>query len=302
MYVMKNTYVGYISKNGIRFHHSRSVFDAEYEKETLALEAHHMCEIFLLLSGSVQYIIEGKSYQISPMEMLIVAPGELHTLQMDTSQPYERMVLHFAPDLLPSLNDLDLFRPFHNAKTFTRIIPRRHVEKYDLFARMNLFKKICTEKGKYVDLNLVSAIIKITKTLNDMLDDIAKENDFKDDVSLTNTTISSLCIQYIHQHVTEHLSAENVAKALNISASHLQHTFKKEMGVNLRYYVLRQKMYLAQRMLAQGEAAQSVAAALGYECYSTFYHNYVKCFHRTPIDLKNINRSFFGKEIDNTDT
>ena len=90
--------------------------------------------------------------------------------------------------------------------------------------------------------------------------------------------ISYLCIEYINQP----LSLDSLEKVLNISASHIRQTFKKEVGLTLHKYILVQKMQYANRLLSQGIPPVSVAEQLGYEYYSTFYENYVSYFHQSP--------------------
>ena len=58
-------------------------------------------------------------------------------------------------------------------------------------------------------------------------------------------------------------------------------------------------MQLAYHLLQQGKPPVEVATELGYDYYSTFYHNYIKRFHVPPKSLSSIEyQKFFGKEID----
>ena len=101
----------YLSKNGIRFHHSVSTHES-VKKDVLRPESHQLCEIILLLSGSVKYKVEGQYCKLSPLDAIVIQPSQLHSREIDPSVPYERMMLHFAPDLLPSLADLSLTENF----------------------------------------------------------------------------------------------------------------------------------------------------------------------------------------------
>ena len=129
----------YRSKSGLDFHHTLTHYKTP-EEAVQRVEAHHTCEVFLLLNGSVQYVIEGQVYDVSPMDMVIIKQGEMHAMTMDATQPYERMVLHFPPDLFPALSDLDAFAPFNAAKSFAHIIPKIFVEKYELDKCMKKIK------------------------------------------------------------------------------------------------------------------------------------------------------------------
>ena len=287
----------YRSKNGLDFHHTLTHYNTAEEAQQRA-EAHHTCEVFLLLNGAVQYIIEGQTYQVSPMDMIIIKPGEIHAMQMDATQPYERMVLHFPPDLFPSFNDLDLFAPFNAAKTFAHIIPKAFVEKYRLDARMQAIKNVCANPDRYVDLKLVSEVIQIATALNDCVEELTSMQN----TAMINPTrinqLSHLCIQYITEHITENLTVHDIANALNISVSHIRNTFKKQTHISVQTYIFNQKMQLAQKLLTQGLSPQAVAKTLGYEYYSTFYHHYQKRYKMRPKAFVNLNKQLYDQEKD----
>lgn len=289
---MRSIQVEYLSKNGIRFHHSIS----QYPNDTVdfqCAESHYMFELFLLLSGSVTYNIEGKFYEVHPMEMIIIPPNELHSIKIDASKPYERMVLHFAPDLLPSFNDLDILAPFNTAKnTFAHIIPRNFLEHSNLLNLMYKCKEHCKEKSKYIDLRLARTILQIVESLNEIISQLlSSDNQPVEPINLK--TISASCIQYVNANLTGDTDLYTIANALNVSASHLQFAFKKEIGITLHKYITNQKMQLARNLLMRGQSAQSVARELGYEYYSTFYNNYKKLFGIIPTSLTEIQRKYW---------
>lgn len=283
------------------FHHTRT----EYTPDELTngvfiqrAEAHHTCEIFLLLSGSVQYIIEGQLHQVNPMDMIIIKPGEVHAMHIDGTQPYERMVLHFAPDLFPSFSDLDLFTPFNAAKAFAHIIPKSYVEKYHLSERMLDIKDVCSNPDRYVDLKLVAEAIRIATALNDCVEELVSLQDTNMTAPARVNQLSYLCIQYINEHLTENITVHDIAQALNISVSHIRNTFKKQTHITVQNYIFNQKMQLAQKLLTQGTSPQTVAKMLGYEYYSTFYHHYQKRYRMRPKSFVKFNKQIYNAEKD----
>lgn len=291
---MRHIITEYISKNSIRFHHSISRQE-NAQQDTLSPETHHMCEIFLLLSGSVKYKIEGQYYDLSPLDAMIIHPNKLHSREINSSAPYERMVLHFAPDLLPSFADLNLLSNY-NDTFLPSVLPKKIIERSNFINLMHQCEKLCQTANKYTDLRFVSLILQIVETLNEIilqLDETSILPPIKVD------KISHACIQYINQHLTsrDKLSPQNLAKELHISVSHLQHTFKKELGLSLHSYIFNQRMQLARKLLLQGQSPQSVSDLLNYEYYSTFYHSFVKRFGASPHSFNEIQQKI-KKNID----
>jgi AraC-like DNA-binding protein len=142
-------------------------------------------------------------------------------------------------------------------------------------------KNICKQKTIYTDLQICNTILQIAEYIHKIKAMITEEEMFAPQIIKTNK-ISYLCIEYINQHLNEPLSLEHLEKVLNISASHIRQTFKKEIGLTVHKYILVQKMQFANRLLSQGHSPVAVAEQLGYEYYSTFYQNYVSYFRQSP--------------------
>lgn len=282
---MRHIFREYFSKNGIRFHHSISTYDND-NQDTLSPESHHMCEIILLLNGSVTYKIEGQTYDLSPLDVIIIHPNKLHSREINPEVPYERMVLHFSPDLLPSFADLYLLSNPNNSFV-SYVLPKKIIEKTNLLSLMQQCEDLCLPLDKYTDLRFISIILQVVETLNEIILMLDEENAAP---PIQIDKISYACIQYINEYLTEKdkLSPANIAKELHISVSHLQHTFKKEIGVSLHTYISNQRIQLARKLLLQGESPQVVANRLNYEYYSTFYHNFLKRFGATPHSFTQI--------------
>ena len=65
----------------------------DYPKE-VTLHHHDFYEIYFFLSGNVQYNIENRSYLLTPGDVLLISPMELHQPMFGTEhRPYERIVL-----------------------------------------------------------------------------------------------------------------------------------------------------------------------------------------------------------------
>lgn len=282
---MRHIITEYISKNDIRFHHSVSKQEIA-QQDALIPETHHMCEIILLLSGTVKYKIEGQYYDLSASDAIIIHPNKLHSREITSTAPYERMVLHFAPDLLPSFADLNLLSNYNDA-FLPSVLPKKIIEQTNFIDLMHQCEKLCQTENRYTDLRFVSLILQIVETLNEIILQLDETNILP---PIKVDKISHSCIQYINQHLTsrDKLSPENLAKELHISVSHLRHIFKKEIGISLHSYIFNQRMQLARKLLLQGQSPQAVSDLLDYEYYSTFYHSFIKRFGSSPHSFNKI--------------
>ena len=55
---------------------------------------HEFDKIVLLLSGRVEYAVEGSSYDLRPWDILLVKHHAIHKALIDKSEPYERIILY----------------------------------------------------------------------------------------------------------------------------------------------------------------------------------------------------------------
>jgi AraC-like DNA-binding protein len=278
---MRHTILNYDSKNGIRFHHTLSTYE-KGEQDSVIAESHDLCEIFLLIQGRLTYSIDGKKYQPKPYDLVLVAPHELHSLKIDTSSAYERMVLRFSLDLLPSLKDIDLLSPFKQAKTISHLLPASLIQNTQIVPLFHHLKSIIPNKSTLTDYYIIRVIHDIMGELLTLPENAALLGQVGQPSIRTVHSISQKCMQYVNENLHKPLNAQSVAKALNLSASHLQNTFKQEIGITLHTYIITQKMHQAAHMINNGSTPQETADALGYTYYKTFYRNFCQINEYPP--------------------
>ena len=188
----------YLSKNGIRFHHSVSTHES-VKKDVLRPESHQLCEIILLLSGSVKYKVEGQYCKLSPLDAIVIQPSQLHSREIDPSVPYERMMLHFAPDLLPSLADLSLTENF-NSSFLPQVLPKKIIEKTNFIELMRGCEQLCKHQNLYTDLRFIGMIMQVIETLNEII--LTMDEQHRAPPTKVDR-ISHACIQYVNKHLCE---------------------------------------------------------------------------------------------------
>lgn len=277
---MEHVLFQYISKNGLRIHHITSSFQNE-ETEILRPESHYMYEVFLLLSGTAQYTINGKVYPIHPMNMLIVPKETIHSIVFNAGSDCERISLLFSPHLFPKFNDFDIFYYFDHAKEFSYIIPQELVQKFDLSKLMLDCEELCRQPQERIDFDFVVLLMRFINNINQAIESIHNNQNYRIH-SISVNLISYKAIKYIDKNISKKFSLEMLARELNLSESHIRQTFRKEMGITITQYVHNKKMQYAYQLLSQGISPQNVALELGYEYYSTFYSHYVKKFSSPP--------------------
>lgn len=277
---MKQTYSHY-SQNNIYLH--KSVGVEESRRTGYPAESHSRIELLLLISGKLDYIIDGATFPVSPGDLIVVGARELHSLKIDPSEPYERIVVQFSPKHIPRLQDADLQSVFSNAYRYQHIIPKELVKRAKIDKVMYKLISCIALKYPYRDLAILSELMRliaeIHRTSNQLLTTKAH---LMLPPPQKQTALLNSAIEYVNANLTKPITAESAAFALGISKDYLYHFFKEQMGVPFRQYVQNQKMQLAYMLIQQGYSVQRTAEYLGYEYYATFFTQYKRVFKKPP--------------------
>lgn len=99
--------------------------------------------------------------------------------------------------------------------------------------------------------------------------------------------------RYIHQHLTEDLSLEQLEKEFFISRYHICREFKRATGQTPHAYIVKARLDLCRKLIEQGKPIREVYALGGFGAYNHFFRAFKKEYHMTPGEyyksLKNTN-------------
>lgn len=103
-------------------------------------------------------------------------------------------------------------------------------------------------------------------------------------------------IEYIDQHITGTIRAEDVARVVGSSPDYLSRLFKKETGMNLVTYINNRKCETACYLLESSDiSCTDIASFLGYASCSHFIDRFKVCKGITPGDYRT---NFKNRDID----
>ena len=275
----------YKSNNEISYYHGYSE-KSEKANPFYPAESHSRIELFLVLSGKTDYFINGLYHHMKAGDLLVINAGEFHTSQVDNTEYYEYMNLHFPPSLIPKLKDLDANAPFLNAKLYQHIIPKRVINNTKIPFLLQEIAIVAKTDNPHKELQIIAIIQSIVAELNIIVADLlTQEYHFLSPSQNSNTLVQD-AIQYINSEVENNINVATVASTLGISEAYLHRLFKNVMGISVHNYLQHQKMQCALSLLRQGHSAQNVSERLGYEYYATFLSQFVKVFGKPPTHFK----------------
>ncbi len=256
--------------NQIYSHHS---IDKEPYSDDFAMHAHEWPEILYIISGNGTYLVEGNQYPISPGDIFILRPAEMHKLQIDAHTPYERMVIHFSPSVLDEIDpNHDLLRAFWDRPlgVGNRFVAEGANAKLlaSAFAGFN-FEHIGNTR-----LNLLGRLMLFLTILDGIYS--------KGQTHLPAEGFQSQLLEYVNEHLFEDISIQSIADAFYRSRSQISRVFRQATGNSLWDYVTVKRLMAARAMIQRGEPAIAACMACGFSEYSSFYRAYKSHFGHSP--------------------
>ena len=245
--------------------------DEDPRPEDFPVHAHETPEIYLFLSGSGEYLVEGSRYPLSPGDLFLMRPAETHKLLIAGGKPYLRMAVHFPADQFASLDpEGRLLRPFYDHPLGVR----NHYPAAQYPALSRILQELSPAPG-CERLMILSRVLVLLSEIS------ALWSDEKETVSEGS---APELVSYVNRHLFEPLSLGGISRTFSLSTSQVSRLFKEATGTSLWDYVSMKRLLSARARLLRGDSAQAACLACGFSDYSAFYRAYRKRFGCAPSD------------------
>lgn len=253
---------------------------------TLDYHYHEFDKLVFQLGGRVTYSIEGKSYPLQPMDILLVSRNLIHLPVVDTGQAYERMVLWIDRDFLSrfSTPDWDLARCFtlSASRSFHLYRPRGEGrERYRaLFERV---EAASAGGGFAARLLADTCVLQLLIALNqDLPEEPAEpaEVTYRFDPKMEEVT------RYIREHLGEELTIDRLSAAFFLSRYYLMHRFKAVYGCTVHQYIRQKRLQQAAEDIRRGIPILKASEDAGFGDYSVFLRAFRSAYGRSPREWK----------------
>lgn len=246
---------------------------------------HEFDKLVLLLGGRVTYHIEGKSYLLQPMDVLLVSRNLIHLPETD-GPAYERMVLWidraFMSRFSTQAEDLsDCFRltARHGVHLF-RPRGEERVRWREMFERV---EAAGTEKafgaGLMADTCVLQLLVELNRAVRSEAGAIGPAA-YRFDPKMEEVT------QYILAHLGEELSIDRLAGTFFLSRYYLMHRFKEVYGCSVHQYIRQKRLQRAAEMIRRDVPVLKAAAEAGFGDYSVFLRAFRAAYGKSPREWK----------------
>ncbi len=254
-----NTFENKLTVNGISFRYAKGKSLANGN------EIHSYNEILYYMGGEATFLSEKFREKLVPETLIVIPKETYHQFEIKNQDSYKRLVFSFP--------DLEAVKAFVGSEI--KILKN---------VNANLLEKMCGVLSG--NINQKSAQTFLYGAFLMLLAEIDMENPEKISPKLRESDeLISRCIDYIDQNFAKEISADIIAKKMNVSTSTLFHCFKKELGVSLYRYITEKRLIFANKLISSGKKPTKIYMQCGYNDYPTFYKAYIKMFDRSPSDI-----------------
>lgn len=275
---MKNSEAtGYLKSDFKIFHiidNKSKEFDYHY---------HDFNKILIFIRGNVSYYIEGKSYQLKPYDIVLVAAGEIHRPIIHDETPYERIIIYISSTFFEDYKkeNYDLTFCFSKANEMhSNVLRMAEFQKTGLYETCyRLENSFTTEEYANVLYQKV-LFLEFMILLNRLV--LNKNIDYLETTTANQKILEIM--KYMNEHLREDLSVDSIAGYFFLNRSYLMHLFKNETGYTIGKYMTEKRLFMAKNLIQNGTSTTNACFYSGFKNYATFFRAFKEKFHIAPKD------------------
>lgn len=271
-----------------RFDYRQSMKNKQFEVfhyrdrkgENISIHHHDFYEIYFLLGGNVDFLVEGKTHHLEPGDLLLINPQELHQAQVGPDALYERIVLWIDRNYLANLGggQSDLTACFDNDSPMHANLLRP--DKIRRAALQDLLEKLTAEfyGGKPGgDLYAHGLLLQFMVEVNRLVHNVTSQQSRQEDPDLVSQVLA-----YIGSHFQENITLEQLAAEFYVSKYYLSHEFSKRVGISVYRYIIFRRLMYAKELMEAGNAPGAVYQSCGFGDYTNFYRAFKSEYGISP--------------------
>lgn len=252
---------------------------------------HTALEVVMPVDNWYEAIIRDEQYHIKPGEILLIPPGELHSLVAPESGT--RFIFLF---------DISAFSRMHGFSGIQSILanpilinrddfPNIYDDVYQIFVQM---RNEYFTKNEFAELTIFSLLLNLfVKLGTNHLDNVNlfpnmrvyKQKEYVDKFNSV--------MDYIDSHYMEDLNLDDMASSIGFSKYHFSRLFKQYTNYTFCNYLCHRRIRVAEELLEQlNLSITEVALQSGFPSISTFNRVFKQQKNCTPSEYREKNNRF----------
>lgn len=256
---------------------------------SFAQHKHDVLEICIPIENEYKYIVNGKSFLLSPGDILFIPPGMLH--EIECLNEGCRFIYLFSIDFLKEFYEFSFLTDFLNEPRLVNesSYPTLYGKIYSAFMAINdqyfMYTNMVLEMPIYAKLLEVFSLI---ASVHPQFSPIRTE----DAKTKSKYEKFRALINHINSHYMEEITLEWAADYAGFSKFHFSRLFKEYTDVTFADYLMHRRMQAAKILLSEsGSTVTEIAFQTGFNNLTSFTRSFRNSTGMTPSEFRQIKQA-----------
>ena len=247
---------------------------------------HNDVELIVIKKGTGTISVDMEPQTVSADDIILVRPGQIHSISQHDNDTMEYENILFRPDLLYSQNTdlrtLEYFDLYFNPEyDLPWHIDHSNSCHKKLAECINAIDTLCGERPRYYELSVKAYLFQFFYLLFS-----------GQKTPVYSTGRKSLdkvkqMIAYIEEHYMEPITVQSAADYMGFSNSHFMKFFKQNMHTTFTSYLNHYRLTIAGRLLlTTDDNILVISEKTGFNNLSYFNRLFKQYFHMTPREYR----------------
>lgn len=265
---------------------------------------HEEAEFIYLVSGNVEFCVDGEPVQLNAGQALFIKSGQIHSGRKEPAERCDFYSIVFSLNILDS-EDLGGSRDAYInpliAKRYS--FPQHYSDSDDRFGRhvINKLGAICLafqEKGPAYELEIISLLYAIVARLA-VCGRLELETTISCDWEGYKKERFKSVLDFIHTNYKRRITVDDMARQVSLSTFHFSRFFKTISGKTPVEYLNEYRIDQATHLLmTTSDKIMDIAFECGFPNFSYFIKLFRKYKSITPSDFRKNVESAYAKKAD----
>lgn len=232
-------------------------------------EIHDFWELTYVDQGELETVIDGVSYVLRQGQFIFYGPNQFHTQKNNKPSPVSFLTLSFG---LKLQQPQQLLNHVHSTNREIDMLLKKIIEEKDL------------ELEFKVDLLLSYLKILIIKVLRGEKKGEAGLNKVLSSMHInTSDTVVDDVLTYMHNHIDQKISVDELARVVSLSPSYLSQTFKQVMGTSIMKYLNQYRLEQSKHYIKTTDLSLTqIADILGFGSLHYYSRQFKNAYDISP--------------------
>lgn len=247
---------------------------------------HNDVELIVIKKGTGTISVDMEPQTVSAGDIILVRPGQIHSISQHDNDAMEYENILFRPDLLYSQNTdlrtLEYFDLYFNPEyDLPWHINHSNSSHKELAECINAIDTLCSERPRYYELSVKAYLFQFFYLLFSCQESPVYSTGRK---SLDKV---KKMIAYIEEHYMEPITVQSAADYMGFSNSHFMKFFKQNMHTTFTSYLNHYRLTIAGRLLlTTDDNILVISEKTGFNNLSYFNRLFKQYFHMTPREYR----------------